>query len=925
MSIAFEYSKAHILNITNHFKKATINVVKTDKYSKDKKAHGDATLDGAQFALYADKDCKNKATVFDANGKAKTADVYTVKDGKVETDYLRSGTTYYLKEVKAPAGYLLSDEVVPVTVDASAKTVEFTKALSQKEFGNQPVLGKIAIRKDTLDTKTGETAPEAGAKFQVYLTSKGSFDKCDEYERAEITTDSTGYGETGNLYYGKYTVHQVDCGDVDTYLAEDFEAEVTENGKTYTFPVHNILFKAYLKIVKKDGNTEKQVLKAGTAYQIYKVTGEKEELVTQTYENGNKKETVDRFVTDETGEIMTVDELKSGTYRIYEVEAPSGYHIKEKYIEVTMNSKAANYESYTDAEGNRHAVITLTYTNEETYGKLKLYKSGEVLTGFADGKFVYEERLLKGAVFEVYAAEDIVTQDNQKTNWYDKGELVTTITTGEGAKFEKECKGITASEVDEAGMVTVNLPLGKYQVIEKQTLYGYVLPDKAWDVEFNWKNKDEEFVLNATDVTDEDGVLRVKNERAKVLVSLLKTDAADKKAIEGAVFGIYTKHDIYNSDGEKIVDAGTQVGTMTTDQDGKAVSEADLPLMSEGFDRSKLPAEPQASGTPAPSAAPEATNTPDAGTGNGTLNSGDYYLKEISVSDSYYLDETEHPVHLEYQDAETAVIAANIEAVNTRTTTTISKRSVTGSKELKGCKLEIMDQDKNVIVRWTSGDKTSVKFSKNLDSLGYRNLTASFDKGGSVVIGGLFHDAKYILKETRPADGYATADDIAFELIEKEKGETAVAVYQGKEMVMQDGNRVIMVDDTTKIRLIKISSDTGQGLSGAKFVVLDSKGNKVLSFTSTEDGVDITGKLAAGKTYTFKEIEAPKGYKLAKPVKYKVKDTGKLQKVSVTDKKNPKPHVPQTGGMTPFAASALVLFVLCGGIVLFFYRRRVRR
>lgn len=133
-----------------------------------------------------------------------------------------------------------------------------------------------------------------------------------------------------------------------------------------------------------------------------------------------------------------------------------------------------------------------------------------------------------------------------------------------------------------------------------------------------------------------------------------------------------------------------------------------------------------------------------------------------------------------------------------------------------------------------------------------------------------------------------------------------------------------MKDDTTKIRLIKLAGDTGQGLRGAKFKVYDSKGKKVMNFTSKEDGYDITGKLAVGETYTFQEVDAPKGYKLAKAVKYTVKDTGKVQEVSVTDEKAPKPLVPQTGGTTPLAAAMFLLIISgCGGILLF-RKRKVR-
>ncbi len=733
--VASDYSKAYITGVTNRYKKATIDVVKIDKYSSDKKPHGDASLEGAQFQLYADASCTNKATVYDDKGVAKTAGIYTNKNGRMVTDFLRSGNTYYLKEVKAPVGYTLSNDVLTVKVDASNKAAEYTYDLATEEYGNNPILGKVEIIKYDSDGKTGPLHPEANTTFQVYLTDKKRYDACDDYERAIIKTDEKGYGISKDLYYGKYTVHQVDSGDVDAIHVKDFPVEITENGEVYTYPMNNELFKAYLRILKKDGNTEKQVLKPGTTYQIYKVTDEGEKLVEQSYSNGNKTETINQFVTDESGEIMTVKELKSGTYRIYETDTASGLHITEKVIEVTINSKADNYESFTDEDGYTHAVVTVTYTNTETSGRLKLYKTGEVLTGFEDGKFVYESRFLKGAVFEVTAAEDIVTQDNQGTHWYDKGDLVTTITTGEGAEFAKDCKDITGYTVDEDGTVTVSLPLGKYHVKEKKTLYGYVLPDKGWDVEFTWDNKDEEYVLNATDATDEGGVLRVENARAKTQVSLFKSDAATKQAVAGAEFGIFTKHDIFNIDGKKIVDAGTRLGTVTTDAEGKAVSDIDFPLMSEEYQAetdsgnnetpsvenpgateapvvpteaplpdvaalsqkisfssmfpmaastgiSALPEttafpeesiEPEISGEPDETEAPDTDAVSDSAA---TLNSGDYYLKELFVPGSYYLNEKEYPVHLEYKDQETEVVAADVEAVNTQTSTVISKTSV---------------------------------------------------------------------------------------------------------------------------------------------------------------------------------------------------------------------------------------------------------
>lgn len=919
-----EYSLAFKTGVTNTYKKASVKVVKIDKYSSDKKPHGEAGLEGAQFTLCADQACTKPATVYDASGKSFNAGTYTVSGGKFSTDYLKTGVTYYLKETKAPKGYTLTNDALPISVDTSGATAAYTADIATVEFGNQPILGKVAIQKYYSDGESGVLEAEANTTFQVYLTSKGSYDACDSYERDTIKTDSNGYGVTKDLYYGKYTVHQVDSGDVDAIHVKDFNVDVTEAGKTYTYPLNNKLFKAYLRIIKKDGNTEKTVLKTGITYQIYKLTGDEEELVEQTYSNGNGLVKINKFVTDDTGEIMTVNALRSATYRIYEVDSASGLHITEKYIQVTINSKADNYEGYIDENGNSHAIITLTYTNKETYGKIKIYKTGEMLTGYEDGKFVYENRYLKGAVFEVYASEDVVTQDNQGTNWYDKDELVATITTGEGVEFTKECKDITSQNIDENGVVTVTVPLGKYRVKEVKTPYGYILSDKEWNIDFTWENMEDEFVVDSTNTSDELGVINAANALAKTQVSLLKKDDKNEKPIQGAVFGVYTKNDIYNVFGEKIVDAGSQLTTLITGAKGNAACNLQLPLMSEGYNVSGDNTSDESKDAALENSKTKDTNAGKT-TGNNLMNSGDYYLKEISISGSYFVRDTEYPVHLEYKDQNTEVIAADVEAVNTHTETTISKMDITGSKEVPGCDLEIKDKDGNVIIKWTSGTQGSVVLNEKLGELGYRNVAAYFDEKGNLKVDGMLHDVTYTLTETRPADGYVTSGDITFQIIEGENGQTLVATFEGEEMKLRQDNIVLMCDDTTKIRLLKLASDTGEGLAKAKFEVYDSDKNKVLEFETTDEGYDVTGILAVGKTYTFKEKEAPKGYKIAKPVKYTVLDTPDLQQIVVKDKKKPKPKVPQTGGFTPFAISVVISIIILIGGLLYYFRKRDKR
>ena len=137
----------------------------------------------------------------------------------------------------------------------------------------------------------------------------------------------------------------------------------------------------------------------------------------------------------------------------------------------------------------------------------------------------------------------------------------------------------------------------------------------------------------------------------------------------------------------------------------------------------------------------------------------------------------------------------------------------------------------------------------------------------------------YILTETKPRDGYATATSIEFAVADN-----------------GDIQKVNMVDDTIKVEFNKIASDTKKQLGGAKYKVYDSKGKKVYEFTTGKKAEFIEGMFKAGETYTFKEVDAPEHYKVARDKKIRIKDTGKVQKLTVTDERIPVvPDTPQTG------------------------------
>lgn len=873
-----DYGKATKLGIVNKYKKATIVVNKKVENTSDNTAHGDTSVDGAVYRMYTDAACTNPVTtVYDANGNAKAASDYTIKNGTLETDYIRTKDTVYIKEIKAPEGFFLDPTVHQIKVEGSQFDVEYkAKAVIEDSYESEKK-GFFEVYKMSSDGSTGPADFEEGAEFQIYLRSNGSYDKCKDDEHSTLTIDKKGSAKTASaLAYGTYVLHQTKTGAKDTEKIDDQIIEIGKditseglNYKTYTYLYNNKPFEAYLKVVKKDGDTDKTVLKANTKYQIYKVNKDGSETkVVQQYSNGNKLVDIDTFVTDESGEIMTVKALKSEQYKIYEIDSASGLVIKDEFIDVTIGSGNPNYTSWTDSEGNSHALVTVKYVNKEAKGKLTLTKSGEILKSFnhyvsepENNKFVFKTDYLKGQKFTIYAAEDIVTQDNQGTNWFDKGEKVATVTTGNGAEFTKQCSDITTSTVDdETGAVTIYLPLGKYTVKEEETLYGYVIPDKnTWDIEFKWNDAKTDVVINSTKDTDKEGNLNIKNERAKADVEINKKDMTADLGVADTVFNFYTKNDIYNADGELLLKADELVTTVKTDKNGKAAINTDLPIMSEGY------------------------NKAEDKTG---LNSGDYYFVEDRISNSYYIDKTPVDIHLEYKDAKTVKIKAEAKKLNKATEVNLSKVKLTDSTELAGASLKVIDDKGNEIISWVSGNADSIKITDKADELGYRNLRATM-VNGNLVINGLLQNAVYEMTETRPADGFATAESIRFKLTEgNANGEvTTIATVIGNDgsESVQPENKVVMKDDTIKVNFSKTKITGSKELPGCKLEITDENGNVIEKWTSGKKPYIVEGKLVAGKTYKFTETRPADGYATAESIKFTVSDTGEVQKVRMKD------------------------------------------
>ena len=216
-----------------------------------------------------------------------------------------------------------------------------------------------------------------------------------------------------------------------------------------------------------------------------------------------------------------------------------------------------------------------------------------------------------------------------------------------------------------------------------------------------------------------------------------------------------------------------------------------------------------------------------------------YYIKELAAPDGYVTDQEPQEFTFEYQGSGTSVAEYAFTFEDEQTTVELSKADLTDKKELPGASLKVTDEDGNTVDEWVSKEEAHI-------------------------IKGLIVGKKYKMTETKPADGYVTAESIEF------------TVENTKEVQKHQ-----MLDDVTKVEISKKDITDSSEVPGAKLFILDKDGKKVESWTST-DKPHMVEKLPVGK-YTLREEQAPDGYLIAEDVKFTVKDTGKVQKVKMKD------------------------------------------
>lgn len=898
----------------NILKKFTVEVTKQD--SETTSAQGDGTLAGAVYGLYKD---------------GELVDTYTTDEsGYFKTKEYVCGN-YTVQEISPSEGYLLDETVYSVGAEAENYFIEHNPL--SMAVTEDVIKGNIAMIKHSDDGSTQIETPEVGAEFEVYLKSSGSYANAVETERDHLTCDENGFAQTKDMPYGVYTVHQT-VGWEGTEFIADFDVNISKNGQTYRYLINNAKFESYIKIVKVDSETGKTIPYEGAGFEIYDSNGQK---ISMTFAYPTPT-TIDTFYTNSEGYLITPEVLPYGEYSLIEVQAPYGYALDKTPVAFSVSSENAEKE-------NSFTIVKVEKQNTAQKGKISVRKTGDIFTSVTTASSAYTNENgemivnpttytpvfangdLSGAVFQVIAVEDIVMLDG--TVRASAGDVVAEITTDENGYAETDL-----------------LYLGKYEIKEVQAPYGYVRNSESQFVELTYAGQEiavrdtvnasfvndyQSVEISLSKVMENDELFGIGNNNEYLSVRFGLFAAEDIQAADGTVipadgliseisldenmtaviaekipFGKYYVQEIatdehYVLNGEKYlvtfeymgqevttvsIDCGQFVNELKREKvEGIKVNESDEPLENAVFGLFTADCVKFSRDTAIMTAASdengcfEFTDVPF----------GKYIVREIESPRGYILSDKEYAVSIA-EDGKLIEITAE----NKPVTVEISKRDIYGN-ELVGAEMVLENADGEIVDRWTSD--------------GTNHVVSKLGAG------------EYVLKEIAAPDGYIIATDIKFSV--DIYGNVTVENVDSTAVSDNGYPLIVMVDDTTKVRISKRDITTGEELPGATLQIIDEDGNVVEEWVSTDEAHFIEGKLIAGKEYTLRETIAPDGYEIANEIKFTVNADGSVTEVVMYDELTPKTTTPYTGdNHSDFAAFALMGASLIIFLVLIISRKK---
>lgn len=220
-----------------------------------------------------------------------------------------------------------------------------------------------------------------------------------------------------------------------------------------------------------------------------------------------------------------------------------------------------------------------------------------------------------------------------------------------------------------------------------------------------------------------------------------------------------------------------------------------------------------------------------------TLNIGEKYtIRETKAPEGYQLVDD---YTFEYKGSEV------IELIDTKV---LVKKISEDGQYLEGATLQILDQNEKVIEQWvTTKQPYSVK--------------------EKLVVG-----QKYILRELQAPEEYEKSEDIEFVLSSNED----------KEITMTDTKVKVQVEP----KIVTLKLDQNQNLlSGAELQILDKNGKVIEEWVTDGSEHIIEAQLNIGETYILHEKSAPKGYKVADDIEFKVENTTEVQEIKMIDER----------------------------------------
>ena len=856
--------------------KAKLKIVKQDDETKQP-----VLLANTEFKVY-DLDAKKyveQVTTYPNTVVHKS--YFTDENGYlILPESLKCGN-YRIEEVSAPDGYTQNTQYVEIKVDKNtAYQMDSVSgdAIITVTYENHPVKGKLVIHKsgETLksfkkDFVYEETSLE-GAEFEIYAAEDifTPDHQVDEQGNRHViyakdnlvktvTTDKNGEAVIKDLPLGKYRVKETkapagfvlnpDSQEVSLIYKDQNTPEIEEK-----LEFSNERQKVELSVEKQDAETGKAL--KGATFGLYN-----KEAISSDDKVIVKADTLLQEITsNEKGKAAFTLDLPLGRYYVKELQAPAGYVSSDEILEFdatyqgqdvkTIKLKSVKKNQPTTVEVTKADITTGTELDGASMSVLD--KDGNVIDSWTSVKdsphvikrlqvgktYILREELAPYGYLRATDVEFTIsdTAEVQKVKMEDEVPVARLLVNKKGEFLD------SVSLLDNAkGMI--------------EHLFNYVTGNLT-DVTFN--------VYAAEAIRAADGV-SADYYAADELVGSITTDGNGIAQMDNLPLGRYYIVEKETSHGYVLDNEPRYVDLTYRDQDTPLVTysadwqnarqRVQVEVLKKEKDSDKVlsgaifglyAADDIVSSKGkvllAKDTLIELKTTDEDGKIQFVADlpiDSRYYIKELAAPDGYVTDQEPQEFTFEYQGSGTSVAEYAFTFEDEQTTVELSKADLTDKKELPGASLKVTDEDGNTVDEWVSKEEAHI-------------------------IKGLIVGKKYKMTETKPADGYVTAESIEF------------TVENTKEVQKHQ-----MLDDVTKVEISKKDIADSSEVPGAKLIILDKDGKKVESWTST-DKPHMVEKLPVGE-YTLREEQAPDGYLIAEDVKFTVKDTGRVQKVKMKD------------------------------------------